>query len=203
MQFIPGLEATTSTCPHTFTKGTKNGQTCGKAAKTGGFCNVHGKKSIINTCNHIYTKGKKNGEKCIIRVSTANGFCAKHDELKKILSVKEWEEVLFSQIPAGFQQKCEDARICNDCPKLTRTTANNVAAWIMVTRAANIYPLKHDDLAACIKVYTHPLHDIADYFEYTSVPLESDVDSYNKYMEYKVAYECAKKIYASQYPQFL
>ena len=71
-------------CLHTFSKGTKEGEKCGKTVKKGGdFCATHSKSvekkkstKVTFSCNHTFTKGNKEGERC--SVATDHGFCSKH-----------------------------------------------------------------------------------------------------------------------------
>lgn len=154
-----------------------------------------------NTCNHLFTKGGKRGEMCGVKVATDNGFCSKHLNVGK----KEWEELFVSQIPETLVgcYKAEKQNFMVSGEKLTRNTANNAAAWIMVLckNESTAADLNDDMRFALMMSFIHPVFDRAQYFRNRpTTPDESNVDEYKKYEGAKVEYECAKKIYASQYP---
>lgn len=202
-------------CLHTFTKGTKEGEKCGKTVKKGGdFCAAHSKSTKVSfSCNHTFNKGNKEGERCSVKVATEHGFCSKHtapNENDKKMSLKKWEGILFSQIPEILVKYYKQEKDYLDGAKLTRTTANNVAAWILLkyeTHFVHEDPADyndgvvdfHSDMRDSLSDYdVHPAYMMAAYFDdNANVPDESNVDEYN---EYKAEYERAKKIYASQYP---
>lgn len=98
-----------SKCTVTLTRGKGAGKQCDKAAKKGGdLCTVHSKKS-----------GEKKDKKSVEKKSG-----------DKKLTVKKWEEILFSQIPEHLVHVYRNETRFLIHVKLTRTTANNVAAWI-------------------------------------------------------------------------
>lgn len=159
-----------------------------KSAKKGPF-----------TCNHIFTK--TGGNVCSVKVATENGFCSKHLRVGK----KKWEELVFAQIPETVVKyyKAEKKNLMIAGEKLTRATANNAAAWVMVLYkpTANSTDFELDMQFAFRMSFTHPVFDRAQYFKNRpTAPEESNVDEYKKYERAKVQFECAKKIYASQYP---
>ena len=86
--------------------------------------------------------------------------------------------------------------------KLTRNTANNAAAWIIVLDKKHA-DFSNDDMGFALRMsFIHPVFDRAQYFKNRpTAPDESNVDEYKKYESVKAEYECAKKIYASQYPE--
>jgi hypothetical protein len=129
----------TTKCSHIFTKGTKEGEKCGKAVRKGSdLCSVHAKScekkiaKVSFSCNHTFNKGTKEGKKCSVKVTSEHGFCSKHAEKDKKMSMKKWEDILFSQIPEILVKYYKNEKDYMDGAKLTRATANNVAAWIMV-----------------------------------------------------------------------
>ena len=131
------------------------------------------------------------------------------------MSLKKWEGILFSQIPEILVKYYKQEKDYLDGAKLTRTTANNVAAWILLkyeTHFVHEDPADyndgvvdfHSDMRDSLTDYdVHPAYMMADANVYmmadANVPDESNVDEYNEYNEYKAEYELAKKIYASQY----
>lgn len=89
--------------------------------------------------------------------------------------------------------------------KLSRTTANNAAAWIMVLYkdgpTSDSTDFELDMQFAFMMSFIHPVFDRAQYFKNRpTAPEESNVDEYKKYECVRVEFEHAKKIYASQYP---
>ena len=213
------VTTTTTGCSHMFTKGTKEGEQCGKTVKKGDdFCATHGKKSkkVSFSCNHFFTKGTKEGKKCTVKVATENGRCSKHtipDENDKKLSLKKWEEILFSQIPEILVTYYKEEQDYLEDAKLTRKTANNVAAWIMIkyeTYFIHEDPAKyfngrvdfHEEMrTALVSSDTHPAKKPVEYFyDEAHAPDESDPRLYKMYKRDMEQYDLAKKIYASQYP---
>ncbi len=154
-------------------------------------------KKMPFTCNHIFTK--KSGNVCNVKVATENGFCSKH----LLVGKKKWEELLFSQIPEAVIEyyKAEKKNLMVAGEKLTRTTANNAAAWIMVLYKEEYAADFNNDMQFAFTMsFIHPVFDRAQYFKNRpTAPDESNVDEYKKYECAKAEYECAKKIYASQY----
>jgi len=209
----------TTKCSHTFTKGIKEGEKCGKTVKKGcDFCAAHSKSTKVSfSCNHTFNKGNKEGERCSVKVATENGRCSKHtipDENDKKMSLKKWEGILFSQIPEILVKYYKQEKDYLDGAKLTRTTANNVAAWILLkyeTYFVHEDPADysngiidfHSEMRDSLTDFdVHPANTMmAGYFDDdANVPDESNVDEYKMYNEGKAEYERAKKIYASQYP---
>ena len=211
-------EEETMTCWHIFTKGTNNGKRCSKVVKKGGFCTAHSKKNdkVFFECNHIFTKGKKDGEKCSVKVATKDGMCSKHtipDENDKKMGMKRWEQHLFMQIPDRLQGYYTNEKEYLVGAKLTRTTANNVAAWIMVKYETYFVHQEPSDYFngiidfhqqmrdALLASDIHPVHKMAEYFDPEDpAPSESDALVYELYLQDKARYDVAKKMYASQYP---
>lgn len=148
------------------------------------------------TCNHIT---KKSGNVCSVKVATENGFCSKHN----IVGKKEWEELLFAQIPETVVKyyKAEKKNLMVAGEKLSRTTANNAAAWIMILyKDEHAADFSNDMRFAFMMSFIHPVFDRAQYFKNRpTAPDESNVDEYKKYECIKAEYEHAKTIYASQY----
>lgn len=137
-------------------------------------------------------------------------FCVKvatKHELTRKMSLKRWEMILFSQIPKILHSyyKEETGPYYLDDTNLTRKTANNAAAWIMVKyetyfiheNPADYYNGRvdfHEEMRDALgDSYVHPADKLAEYF---STVLDDD----EEYETRKAEYECAKKIYASQYP---
>lgn len=201
-----------TTCSHTFKKGSNDGKKCDKVAKKNGFCTVHGKKTIAFTCSHTFNKGKNDGKKCSVKVTTENGRCSKHtivDENNKKLSMKKWEAILFSQIPEILVKYYKQEKEYLDDTNLTRATANNAAAWILLKYETYFI---HEDPAdyfngnidfhsemrdALDGARIHPLDKIV-FDTDAPVPDEDDEDEWKEYNENKAEYDIAKKIYASQ-----
>lgn len=162
---------------------------------------VTAKKSGEKKCNHTFTK---KGEKCRVKVTTENGFCSKHRVQtgdKKELSLKKWRTILLSQIPGHIVDyyEQEDKKRYLDGTKLNRTTANNVAAWIMYETCVNDDCFDdefHEQMR--MSADSHPLDRIAKYFDPTA-PAPLDVNECELYNQYKTRYNLAKKIYESQY----
>lgn len=194
------------TCWHTFTKGTKNGERCSKVVKKGGLCTAHRKKKVVFACSHTFNRGNKRGERCSVKVDTENGRCSKHTTSTK-LSLKKWEAIVLSQIPEQLvEYYTSEKEEYLDDSNLTRATANNVAAWILVKHASfriqNFFEEEYADFTGQMRdaldwSSVHPAKKMAEYFDDTPVPAEGDA-AYAGYMEYKAEYECAKKVYASQ-----
>ena len=123
------------------------------------------------------------------------------------LSLKKWEAILFSQIPRQLVKyyNSEKEEYLDDS-NLTRATANNVAAWIIVKHASfriqNFFEEEYADFTGQMRdaldwSSVHPVTTMAEYFDNTPVPDEGDAE-YDGYMEYMAEYECAKKVHASQ-----
>lgn len=157
-------------------------------------------KKVPFTCNHIFTK--KGGNVCSVKVATENGFCSKHLTVGK----KKWEELVFAQIPetvVKYYKEKKNLMVAGE--KLSRTTANNAAAWIMVLYkdgpTSDSTDFELDMQFAFMMSFIHPVFDRAQYFKNRpTAPEESNVDEYKKYECVRVEFEHAKKIYASQYP---
>lgn len=219
----------TTKCSHTFSKGTKDGKKCGKAVKKGSdLCAAHSKSSekkmvkVSFSCNHTFNKGVKKGKRCSVKVAMENGRCSKHiipdENDNKKISLKKWEEILFSQIPEILVKYYKDDKDYLEDAKLTRATANNVAAWILIKYETYFV---HEDPAnyfngmvdfheqmrgALLNSDCHPIDKMADYFDDdANVPDKRDVYEYEMYNEGMAEYKWAqenlpkpKKIYGSK-----
>lgn len=168
------------------------------------------------SCNHIFTRGTKKGEKCTVKVATDEGMCSKHtipDENDKKMGMKKWEQHLFMQIPDRLLRYYTKEKEYLVGAKLTRTTANNVAAWIMVKYETYFVHQEPSDYFngiidfhqqmrdALLASDIHPVDKIAEYFDPEApAPSGSDAREYELYLQDKAKYDAAKKMYASQYP---
>lgn len=125
--------------------------------------------------------------------------CIPADNDKKI-SRKTWEQILFSQIPKQLVEYYKDEKDFKEeyifNVKLTRATANNVAAWLMCEyethkKTGKFFNFSEEMRDSFEAAHLHPLNYLADLFD--GAPAESDTI---EHAQYKVA----KKMFASQYP---
>lgn len=105
-------------CTFTLTQGINFGKECGKAVKKGGdLCTMHSKKMS----DKKKTPPPTGDEDKKVKKTTPTD---------KKLSEKKWEDIFLSQIPQHFADYYREDKRFVAHVKLTRTTANNAAAWI-------------------------------------------------------------------------
>ena len=139
----------------------------------------------------------KMADKWVVGTAKVTSCIPKNNDIK--ICRKTWEKILFSQIPKQlvefYKDEKEDEEEYIHDVKLTRGTANNVAAWLMCEYETHKNPGKFFNFSQEMRdsfyaAHLHPLNDMADLFD--GAP-ESDTDEYTQY-------KVAKKMFASQYP---
>lgn len=134
----------------------------------------------------------------VVGTAKVQSCIPKNNDIK--ICRKTWENILFSQIPKQLVERYKDDKeygeeYINDV-KLTRGTANNVAAWLMCEyethkKSGKYFNFSEEMRDSFYAAHIHPLNDMADLF-IKGAP-EPGTKEYTQYM-------VAKKMFASQYP---
>lgn len=146
------------------------------------------------TCNHVFGKkaGQNEGKRCSVKVSKDGGLCSKHTPVpadQKKLSIKKWEEVMLPQIPYQLVKYYHEEKNYIHRTKLTRRTANNAAAWILVKYyglpPGSVVDFQRQMREALVWSDVHPINKMNQYFyepEYMPAAIKRDEKGFAVYM---------------------
>lgn len=132
-------------------------------------------------CTFTLTRGDNAGSPCGKAAKKGGDLCTVHSKTSaekkdKKLTVKKWEDILFSQIPEHLVQVYRQETRFLIHVKLTHTTANNAAAWINGGELCeSLFREKYSELPggkadasrrmrdSLVMAHTHPTDKMAQY----------------------------------------